>query len=485
MTLAEFNNLAEHDLAALMPEMDEEQFAALKDSIELRGARNPIILYEGQILDGRHRYRALKELAAEGKSPAWRVEDLPADDDPVEYVLDQNANRRDMTPGGRAQTGYYLSQWSERGNLLGNNQFERKSHKSEISYCAHVPRGYCQDCAARRMGTQPQKISQYKEIQSHPEFDDEMRRAIGKGLLNLNRADEELNNRVREKKAARDARIRQLIKSHGFPQVIAEGVADGKVEEKDAISVKDTDEDLLTAAYERLQEDSKVKTLKQSVKTLTQERAAEAARNQKQDETIPVYQCSCLDLIGYVEEGSVEAIITDPPYGPEYLHCWDELAAFADHALKPGGMLVAISGRYDLPTILNKLSAQLEYRWVGNMALTAQMQEFAAKVYTHWKPILIFAKPGGEWHYINDTYTPDKEDYNTAKDTHRWGQPLSVMRKLVDGFTLSGGLVADPFCGGGTTLVAAKAAGREIIGGDIDPDSVALTKKRLKEEEQE
>ena len=58
-----------------------------------------------------------------------------------------------------------------------------------------------------------------------------------------------------------------------------------------------------------------------------------------------LYVSSCAALVGHVEAESVDVIITDPPYPGEFLSCWDELAAFAVHALKPGGSLVTMSGQ--------------------------------------------------------------------------------------------------------------------------------------------
>ncbi len=47
------------------------------------------------------------------------------------------------------------------------------------------------------------------------------------------------------------------------------------------------------------------------------------------------------------------------------------------------------------------------------------------------------------------------------------------------------GIVIDPFCGTGTTLVAAKLLGKHYIGIDISPDYVEYAKKRLENAEKE
>lgn len=62
---------------------------------------------------------------------------------------------------------------------------------------------------------------------------------------------------------------------------------------------------------------------------------------------------------------------------------------------------------------------------------------------------------------------------------HLTQKPLKLMLALIELTTQPGQTVLDPFCGSGTTLVAAKAAGRNYIGFEIDPAYVAIAKTRL------
>jgi site-specific DNA-methyltransferase (adenine-specific) len=57
-------------------------------------------------------------------------------------------------------------------------------------------------------------------------------------------------------------------------------------------------------------------------------------------------------------------------------------------------------------------------------------------------------------------------------------KPLDLMRYLVRLVTPPGGTVLDPFCGSGTTLVAARREGFDAIGIDLDPQSVADAQRR-------
>ena len=58
-------------------------------------------------------------------------------------------------------------------------------------------------------------------------------------------------------------------------------------------------------------------------------------------------------------------------------------------------------------------------------------------------------------------------------------KPVKLLRALIELTTLPGHIVLDPFCGSGSTLVAAKSAGREYLGFEVDPEAVKVAKDRL------
>lgn len=56
---------------------------------------------------------------------------------------------------------------------------------------------------------------------------------------------------------------------------------------------------------------------------------------------------------------------------------------------------------------------------------------------------------------------------------------LGGMRALVRDYSRPGDLIADPFSGSGSTLLAAAAEGRRAIGAELDPDTYRLAVRRL------
>ena len=58
-------------------------------------------------------------------------------------------------------------------------------------------------------------------------------------------------------------------------------------------------------------------------------------------------------------------------------------------------------------------------------------------------------------------------------------KPILLLERIIELVTDPGDTELDPFCGSGTTLVAAKLLNRKYIGIDVSADAIALTEKRL------
>ncbi len=58
-------------------------------------------------------------------------------------------------------------------------------------------------------------------------------------------------------------------------------------------------------------------------------------------------------------------------------------------------------------------------------------------------------------------------------------KPLALLEVLVGACCPPGGIVLDPCCGSGTSLIAAKRLGRHGLGCDTNPEAVRITRERL------
>ena len=63
---------------------------------------------------------------------------------------------------------------------------------------------------------------------------------------------------------------------------------------------------------------------------------------------------------------------------------------------------------------------------------------------------------------------------------HPTQKPLRLVRRALLASSVEGGLVFDPFCGSGTTAVAAKELGRFFVGAELEAEFAELTARRIK-----
>ena len=71
--------------------------------------------------------------------------------------------------------------------------------------------------------------------------------------------------------------------------------------------------------------------------------------------------------------------------------------------------------------------------------------------------------------------------YNIGQNLteHPTEKPLNLTQRLVKIFTNLGDIVLDPFCGSGTSLLAAETLERKWIGIEINPDYCKMTQERI------
>lgn len=216
-----------------------------------------------------------------------------------------------------------------------------------------------------------------------------------------------------------------------------------------------------------------------------------------------LYHKAISELHHEVEAESVDIILTDPPYPKEYLDTWRDLASFAEHALKDGGHLVAMSGKTWLPEVFAIFSeSDLKYRWTLEFRMDGKSNGMIGRrIYkTYWKPLLWYIK-GSPMTYpildmVRDADAPeevpiDEHIYGVGRDKkyHYWGQPSKpfvelierLAREKIDGEIQQNRdiVVCDPFVGGGATAEAAKVYGCQFIGADIDDACIKTTEERL------
>lgn len=407
--------------ADLLPPLSDTEYADLKADIEQRGVVVPILVDEHRnVIDGQHRLRIAHELG---------LTDFPVEIRPglsVEererLAWDLNAHRRHMTKEQRRELALKL----------------RKEGKS------------------------------YREIGERLGVSHEIaRKDVSAPTVNNLTVD------LPDKITGRDGKTRTATPKRTSVRVDTPGGAQKATDMLAALdteSLRDGTHDL--ADLKRAEKEAKREQRREELATL-------AARFEDTPD-YRIVQCDIRHLSAHIERGSVDAIVTDPPYGKDALDTYAYLADFASYALKPGGSLLVMAGQSYLPGVLERLSA-LTYQWTICYATPGGQapQIWDRKVNTFWKPVLWYVQGEYTGNWIGDVVeTPANAN---DKRFHEWGQGEIGMAKLIELVTRPGEMVVDPFLGGGTTGVVALNLKRRFFGSDVNEGAVHIARGRLAE----
>jgi len=247
--------------------------------------------------------------------------------------------------------------------------------------------------------------------------------------------------------------------------------------------------------------------------------------------------------LSFIDDESIHLVITSPPYwnlkryneNPSQLGHIENYEAFlveiekvwrdVFRVLVPGGRLICVVGdvcvsrrkfgrhlvfplHSDICVLCRKIGfdnlnpiiwhkiANASFEVSNGTKFLGKPYEPNAIIKNDMEFILMQRKPGG---YRNPTEEQRKLSKIEKKDFDAWFQqiwnitgastrnhpapfPLELATRLVRMFSFHGDTVLDPFCGTGTTMVAALRYGRNSIGIDIDPEYCRMAARYLKKE---
>lgn len=240
-----------------------------------------------------------------------------------------------------------------------------------------------------------------------------------------------------------------------------------------------------------------------------------------------IIQGETLEELKKMKDESVDAIITDPPYGLDY-EDWDSELKFSTfmrnwvhecyRVLKTGGTLwsfMSVENVCELLTVLNFENYNVDKRnWI---VWARQKGRNASKHLKSSREDIVYATKGKPKTYnslsvLRDVIAPYRDEtgkprgwfVNNEGKRVRWSglgniwvfsqplwsskeekqyhpnqKPLMMMERLIRICTNEGDVVLDPFAGSGSTLVACKKSNRDFIGIEQNIDYVNIINDRL------
>lgn len=270
--------------------------------------------------------------------------------------------------------------------------------------------------------------------------------------------------------------------------------------------------DLLENEVEAGVEDEEVSSLRASIVrgeyTENSLRSAIENKNQKAQNRA-VFGVDGIEKMAEMDAGSVDCVVTDPPYGvgykshrpterDEYDGEAAEYITLLDAALQEirrvckdnAHIYLFFAMRRYCPTrrIAEKYFdvTSTPLVWVkNNHAPTRDAGGGFESMYAHkYESILVCRMPNGDERGLNvDGVEDNVMEFRRPSGSSRWHdsqKPVDLLRKLISCSTGVGETVLDPFAGSGSTLLAAAEEGRHYIGFEEDDDYQSRFKRELR-----
>lgn len=223
-----------------------------------------------------------------------------------------------------------------------------------------------------------------------------------------------------------------------------------------------------------------------------------------------VEQGDCLELMKDVPDGSVDLVLTDPPYNISVKNNfktmgrngidfgeWDknaDITSFITHlerVTNKNASVIIFNAWRNLGQIADELEANgfvvkdvIRWRKLNPMPRNRDRRYIVDYEFAIWG-----VKKGANWTFQrqSDKYDRPEVCYSivggSEKTCHPTQKPVALMGELIRRHSREGDVVLDPFMGSGSTCVAAVNTGRHYIGFELDPNYFEIACKRLDEVE--
>lgn len=159
------SNLEAHPAASMFPMIPQDELEALSTDIGANGLLDPVVLFEGKILDGRNRAKACEMAGVRVETVAWRPRN---GEGPIAYAIAKNLHRRHLSASQRAALAVEVLPMLEveaKGRMLAGVA----DPDQKVAQGSREPQS--SDRAAELLGTNRQYVSDAKKIsQDAPEL---------------------------------------------------------------------------------------------------------------------------------------------------------------------------------------------------------------------------------------------------------------------------------------------------------------------------
>lgn len=221
---------------------------------------------------------------------------------------------------------------------------------------------------------------------------------------------------------------------------------------------------------------------------------------------IKLIKGDCLEKMKEIESGSIDLILTDPPYKIIQGGCTNKAVRFkgtthddlkngelfknnnikfsdwlseAFRVLKNGSHCIVMTNDRNLEQLLTD-SRKAKFKLL-NILIWKKSKHSPNRYYMKNAEFLVLLRKGIAKN-INDMGTRQVLEYDNVKyKTHPTEKPVDLLTKLIENSTNQNETVLDMFMGSGSTGVACVNTNRKFIGIELDDNYFEIAEKRINE----
>lgn len=193
--------------ADIYPLLSEDELKALAADIDSNGQRQPISLYQGDILDGRNRYLAITRHCKPGIEPKFEdVEPVS----PIAFVISLNEKRRHLNDSQRSMAAAKALPFFEQ-----EAKERTRGPAREKGAPIGAPKHRASEDAALAFSTSPRTVERAKSVQA--KGSNKLNDAVDRGKLSLGKAEQIIKQHPDKK--TQDAQVTAIAESRMVTRV--------------------------------------------------------------------------------------------------------------------------------------------------------------------------------------------------------------------------------------------------------------------------
>jgi DNA modification methylase len=232
-----------------------------------------------------------------------------------------------------------------------------------------------------------------------------------------------------------------------------------------------------------------------------------------------LYHGDCLEIMPTLAAGSVDAVITDPPYGTTACK-WDSVIPFEPmwagikHVIKKRAAVVLFGSQPFTSALVMSNVDWFKYEWIWDKKKVTRFLDSSWRPLSHIEQVCVFMEKIGTYNPQMKSGKPHKRGFSDRKtfpsnyggfidtethghtlyypkqtitisaisngQTHPTQKPVALMEYLIKTYTNPGDTVLDFTMGSGSTGVACMKTGRNFIGIELDAEYHRIAETRIK-----